>query len=93
MNNNGYVTWKGLVPVLIGLFIGLSGIGAFALNQHGEVVKTNVHDLQKGLDHMISLKNIDNQWYRELGEDVSAMKADLGHVKEDIKEIKELMKH
>lgn len=61
----------------------LSFFGAFPWATASELEKLNGK-----YDHVIALKNQDNQWYRELEVKVGIMGNDISHIKDSIAEIK-----
>ena len=79
-------------PLMVGVvFVALVTIFGF-IGDIPFVLKTDyknqIEELKKKQEVLETLKNVDNQWYREVSEDVAVMKTDVNHVKEDLKEMK-----
>ena len=76
------------------IVLGFCGaIAAFTVNHQASSVNDKMGSMQKDLDGMVVLFNANNEWYRDIDKDNATMRADLTHIKDDIKEIKELLKH
>lgn len=60
------------------------------------VKKDDLEKLEREVEALKNLKNVDNQWYRELSDQVAATGADVSHLKDALRDvqsdIKELIK-